>query len=606
MSISLTAMQKTKTHNLYLLFILSFFLAVYLYRGIFDNPFIHDDYLWLEQGKRIAEGDFSGVFTLGGGRYFPTVIHLLYGICYKLFGLNFTLYHAISLFVHLINGILVYWSVRLLFDDYLWAFLSAFFFLANPVVSNAIIWPSAWVDIFAALCFLICLISYKLYLNKRLGYLYLIAFLGFLFSIFSKVIGIGLPLILLYLEVVVRSNSSIKQILKRLSPFFLTAICYLIPIYVGLAGSSTSRPQDAIYNIIRYIPALFVSEEYLSLKVWVGVIVAFSVTSILLYLKHKKEALFTVLLIAVALLPLTALSFSFKPTMLIDSINHRLYLPSIGSQMLIGMVIAYIYRFFSEKGFKKVALGFILAVCILFMSYSTVVVNQREAEWDSYSKQTLDLFQQIKNKHENIAPDSLVYFINIPSSSAFWKPMFRVYYGMESIEVERYPHIPDFRQHQYSKIYLYLYLYGRLFEDHKSIMQMANEIKTEDIGYAVKFYEFNEWKKGEIEFLKAVSVASDDAERHFMIAKYYWDMDMLNEAESEFRTSLSFSSSNSQLNIDAHYELGILYIAIKKYDKAMSEFEFVAKNESSPLAPTAEKLISDLKSGKEIEIKRSF
>lgn len=251
---------------------LMIFAPLLLYHNMFDNPFIHDDFFWLDSGKKISDWDFSGIFTLIAGRYCPAFIHLLFGACFKMLGLNYTWYHVISLSIHVINGTLLYILIYLLFHDHLWALLAAFFFAINPVVSNAILWPSAWVDLFAASGLLATLIFYKLFLDKGLKWLYALAFFSFMVSIFSKVVGIGLPVLLLFLEIVMISsfdNKALKQVSKRVSPFFLASLLYLIPIVQGLFTGPSGQPSEIIYNAFRYIPALFLPERYLMPKTFI-------------------------------------------------------------------------------------------------------------------------------------------------------------------------------------------------------------------------------------------------------------------------------------------------------------------------------------------------
>lgn len=576
-------------NQLFFLFLLTSIATGLLYRNIFDNPFIHDDFVWLDYGRRLASGDCSGIFPFTGS-YYPVVIHILFSISFVLFDLNYSWYHAISLFIHIVNGILLYWLIYLLFKDCLWALLTAFLFLVNPVISNAIIWPSAWVDLFAASGFLLSLISYKLFLNKGLKWLYVIALLSYLFSIFSKVIGIGLPFMLLFLEIIATSffdKESYKQILKRQLPFFLVAICYSIPIALGLEGSG--KPQTIIYNIFRYIPALFVPEGYLTLKATIILTIAFFVLIISLYLRHKKEVSLLLLVLVLTLTPLAILGFTLKPVMFLDSISHRLYIPSIGVQMLIGLMVSNIYRSLIGKTYKKLSFTLTTILCASFLAWSFVEIDQREKAWDFESKNTFNLFQQLKAKEEKLSSNSLIYLINIPSSGAFWEPMVRLYYNNPSVNVIRYPHMPDFSR--YAKVSIYLYIKGWLLNDHKSIMKIANSIGIDDIWPVMKFYELKGWNNEKLELLNAISASAfNDAKMHYRLAQAYQDMKMLDDAESEYMAALLITPYDLEL----HYNLGLLYIAKKQHDKAVEEFKFVAEHKDSPLSPMAERFIKYL------------
>lgn len=566
--------------------------VVFIYRNMFDNPFIHDDFLWLHSGQHIANGDLSSGLTLGiSTPYYPYFIHLLFGLSFKLFGMTYQWYHVISVVVHLLNAILVFSLLYLFFKDYLWALLVAFFFAVNPVISNAILWPSDWVDLFAALGFLTSLLSYKLFLDKNKPWLYGFALLGFLISLFSKIIGIGLPLILLYMEglfVLHPIGSRYKEISKRLLPFLSVSICYLFLIIIRPSNAIPIHPQGMLRNLFRYIPALFIPEAYNTANMLTMILftLAFLGVLIFLYLSNKEKTLFTLLLIIVSMAPLLVLDFSLKPIMLIDSISHRLYLPSIGSQMLIGLMVFNVYQYLSRRTFNNLAKVFIGLCCSLFFTYSTLEINRVEKAWDSDSKNIFNLLTQLKLKVERFPPNSLVYLINSPSSAAFWEPMVRVYYNDSSVKVTRYPNIADFSR--YKEVYAYLYINGTLVDNDKSIIRLANYINSGDIDYVLKFYEIKGQEKEKVAFLRGFSALFyNDPDIHYKLALIFRDMRMWSDSESEFKAALIISP----FNMKTHYYLGLLYISEKRYELANKELQFVAHDKTSPWAPMADEFL---------------
>lgn len=568
-------------------------LVALLYGNILDNPFIHDDYLWLYSGKKLASGDWTG-FSLGiSTPYHPFFINGLFGICFKLFGLNYEWYHAISLSIHLFNSTLLYWLVSIFFKDYLWAFLAALLFSINPIISNAIIWPSAWVDLFAAFGFLISIISYKLFLDKDNPYLYILAMLCFIVSIFSKIIGIGLPVMLIIIEFSEGINkATYKKTILRVALFALISLIYIFSVFHKSTHMLEINWVKTIFNLFRYIPAMFITEgSFLGNKIAPVILTCLLLgLLIFLYLRHKKEIIFIASFIILTVFPLTALDFSLKSPMMLASISHRLYLPAIGFQMLMGFIVVRMYSFLTLKFNRNKAIGVIFLICTIYIIWGGIKINKRERAWDFDSKNIFDLCRQLKSKRENFPANSLVYLLNVPSSGAFWEPMVRLYYNDSSVDVSRYPIMLDFNRYQ--NVYEYLYLYGYLLDDHPSIIRLAKIIKTEDIGFIVKFYDLKGWHKEKIEVLQEISTfAFKDADMHYRLAFLYKEMNMLDEAENEFRGALIVTPHDTSI----HNDLGLLYLQKREYGKALEEFETVTKDGSSPAAPMAAKFIKYIK-----------
>ncbi|MEK7850313.1 MAG: hypothetical protein AAB275_00385, partial [Deltaproteobacteria bacterium] len=144
--------------------------------------------------------------------------------------------------------------------------------------------------------------------------------------------------------------------------------------------------------------------------------------------------------------------------------------------------------------------------------------------------------------------------------------------------------------------HVYLYVNGHFLDRHESIMPgvkyFVEFLKDGSIDHVMRLYDLKGWKVQKLELLRATSEAAyNDAGAHFRLATIYMDMAMWGDAISEFKTVLSIAPNS----IDARYQLGLVYMAVKKLDLAMKEFEFVANDKVSILASDARQGIKHIK-----------
>jgi len=128
--------------------------------------------------------------------------------------------HADSLLLHLINIVLVYWLSRRLFGRRAIALIGAALFALHPLQVESVAWVSARSNLLAAGFALACLIAYTFYQRRPNWRTYLIALFFFTAALFSKVVIIGLPVILLGLDYYQRRPNSRWLWLDKI-PFFV-------------------------------------------------------------------------------------------------------------------------------------------------------------------------------------------------------------------------------------------------------------------------------------------------------------------------------------------------------------------------------------------------
>lgn len=196
---------------------------------------------------------FWHFLTTPQAEHFAPVLHILSALEYKLFRINFLPYVTISLFIHLVNCILLGFIVKKITKSRFFAFLAVCFFLVNLTYTEPILWFSAQGVVlstfFLELSFLLWYegISY----GKIKNFLYCI--LSTVLAGFSFGVGVGVGLIFAFVTYIYHGKLQKCQKMKVIGLFILVAISsYLAGPFI--AGKSLGRVVPTIGNPFTDIP----------------------------------------------------------------------------------------------------------------------------------------------------------------------------------------------------------------------------------------------------------------------------------------------------------------------------------------------------------------
>jgi tetratricopeptide (TPR) repeat protein len=265
-------------------------------------------------------------------------------------------YHVVNLGFHILNALLLYLLVFLLFKRELFSFFAALFFTAHPIHTNSVVWISGRTDLIA--CLFVLLTALFFYKARGRGgssrsILLGLSFLTYLLALFSKEIALALPLFLFVWDYLSKKEPIKRKIIPYI-PFIAITIFYLILRIaaignLGTGGSFASAnlfqrflTTFAIYFyyfkmfvfpvFLNYSPRVVTITSLISLKFW-GALLFFAVVLALgLSLRRRaREAsfgIFWVLLMLIPVLNLVPLYASVK--------EWWAYIPSIGFCLILG------------------------------------------------------------------------------------------------------------------------------------------------------------------------------------------------------------------------------------------------------------------------------
>jgi tetratricopeptide (TPR) repeat protein len=241
---------------------------------IVENPAIKDFYYFSEPSRVLDLPTVHLTFRYG----FMTRIagYFTFALNYHIHGLDVTGYHVFNLLVHIINALLIYFLVRLIFktpffsnqkSDYkpttwlsndLFAFFSALIFICHPIQTEAVTYITQRFACLATLFFLLSLLTYiqsRLSNTKTGRYaLYSTSLITAIIAMKTKEISFTLPVIITLFEFLFFNGKYRKRIFL-LIPFALTLL--IIPTAILRAyGSFTLSDMDHSMQTLAADPGL--------------------------------------------------------------------------------------------------------------------------------------------------------------------------------------------------------------------------------------------------------------------------------------------------------------------------------------------------------------
>jgi protein O-mannosyl-transferase len=406
-----------------------FFIIILIIFGIsvyfnsLNNGFVYDDITIITENyflnnftKALPDFFSKNYFAIAKETTYRPVGTLTYFLNYKIWGLNPFGYHLSSVFLHIINILLLFYLLNKLFGEKNISFLVSLIYMLHPVLTEAVNGVTFNEDILTTMFFLLSFIFYvKINENKKSGTFYFFFSLFFFFmALISKEIAITLPVIILLYEVLLKDgfssdnifkvksiiNDSLSVIIKKRLYYLGFAVVSIIYLYIlFVAMKSPDKPEvssygsDGLFLRIVYLPynlfsyikiscfpfnlclehdfhypsGFFSMENIISYLVVIGVILF----SKYIY-RYSKKIFFGIWFYIITLLPVLNIIPIYKPVA-----DRILYLPMIGFCLVLGGILTEIFdRLKIENKRLKFGIRAVIIVLILFgYSYLTVTRN---------------------------------------------------------------------------------------------------------------------------------------------------------------------------------------------------------------------------------------
>ncbi|MGE0636059.1 MAG: tetratricopeptide repeat protein [Bacteroidia bacterium] len=175
-------------------------------------------------------------------------------------------YHRTNLMLHIANTLLVFVLIYLFSNGRMEvAGFTALFFGIHPMHVESVTWIAERKDVLYTFFFLLALIAYLKFTDKKQWWFYVIALIAFTLSLLSKAMAVTLPVIMLLFDFLKGRKLEAKLFLEKI-PFFLLSLAFgIAALRIQSQGAIAEfdtftifqRVMFASYGAIMYLVKLF-------------------------------------------------------------------------------------------------------------------------------------------------------------------------------------------------------------------------------------------------------------------------------------------------------------------------------------------------------------
>ena len=350
-----------KRKDLLLCLVICFIVAAAFSPSLSNGFTNFDDTAYLTANplvRSLAPANIKQIFTTTRPHtLFSPLVTLTFALEYQLWELDPRGYHAVNLFLHILNALLVFFLIRNVSRSPATAFFTSLLFAIHPLRVESVAWVTERKDLLFTLFFLLALQCYIRYLKKDSGRDYLATLLLFAFAILAKISALVLPAVLLLMDWKFESRISKKRWLEKI-PFAVILLLFAISSWNSVQAFSvqySGQYSGGLHQVIMK-NSLWTIPFYLQKTIWPSRLSAhyptdmrffmpslwFSIFysiiliggSFLLLKKFRREWLWGWGFFLIALLQVFGLVWHFFPVA-----NRYSYLPAIGLSYILVMAV---------------------------------------------------------------------------------------------------------------------------------------------------------------------------------------------------------------------------------------------------------------------------
>lgn len=413
--------------RLYLfLFFLSLLGLDFAVNGRFLNEFFYrDDFTWLENAM-LSSHNIWNIFTLNISHFFRPLVHLAMLGQYLAFGLNPMGYHVVSLLLHWVNAILLFYFLKNVVQIKHPIFLIGVptLWITHFIHYEAVAWISALADLMLMSFFMLTFLALQ---KKRFG-LFLVAYIA---AILTKETSIALfPLIFIWLWVM--QKQSLKTLIKS-KEIIVTGVIFII-YFIGQIKLQASAPLvdeggfkiglNLFASLAERVAILFGDfQPPVNMLITTFILLLFLGGYVWFKLKEdfKRPFIFLIFFLLLTILPTIFVVTSIPP-------SRYFYLPSVAASAIIGLLLLEIFQ--SKRLYQWVT---VIGLSILIVGHISLAEETEKAIQDVSGPGQEFIEKTSKYIMEN--SDATFNFINPPFDQAHAMSLMNIYFDIPHEQV---------------------------------------------------------------------------------------------------------------------------------------------------------------------------
>ncbi len=568
-----------KKNILWLSFIL--IACFIIYSPSLDNEYVKwdDDWMVYENPDVInfSAATISHSFAeFYKGQYSPVCTFSL-GLQYTIGGGKPLMFHLFGILYHLINIVLVFWFVYLLFRSNRIALIVTILFGVHSLQVESVVWISAQKVILYTIFFLASCISYIKYVENRKLINYWLALLFFIISFFAKEQAVTLAISLIAIDFILKRKILDKKVILEKVPFLILAIIMgIITIMSSRTGEFfTDENKNPFHEQIAYSSYAFIqyflqmifpfkmsafhpyptgSMKEFSYSLWIYLVPVFLIIYIFFKSIKKNPVITFGILFFIMNIALVLQLMPLRDFIIAD---RYVYIPAIGFFLVIAW---YSDKIISRNNKYKNPVIAVISVYALLLS---IVSFNRSDVW----KDSLTLFTDIVEKY--------------PESSVGWNnrglALSNLDRDKEAIEdylkAIKYNPSSVFCYNNIGISYTNIGSYEKAFKSFDAAIKMRPD-------FAQAYYNRADTKSNIKDFSGAISDYEKFIELRPSHIQAYISLGITRAKAGDFQKALIDLNKAVQLqpgNPEAHLNRGVIHLNLKNYTEAVQDFNATLK-----------------------------
>ena len=580
-------------------------LSFILYYPTLKNGFVWDDEVYIINNNLIKDlswESIKAIFNNFSSDNYAPITDLINAVQFRISGLSPAAFHFGSLVFHLLNGILVFWFIKLLSGNWNIAVITSLLFAIHPMQVESVAWASGGSNLYYAAFFLGSLVAYLYYLQQNLKRYLVISLMFFILSLTSKAVAVVLPVVLLLIDNYKDRKITIKLFLEK-SPFFILSIgmgilTLVLKNNVGNVQDITlfSFPQQIIfacYGFITYLFKLFLplnlSAYYpyptngidIPIQFYKYLFFVLGLTAYIIYShRFSKKIIFGMGFFALTVF----LVLQLLPVGGAIMADRYCYIPSIGIFYLTGEGLNLLWN-------KKLKY-FVIILLSAFTIFFFVKTYTRCSIW----RNDITLWNDVINRYKTIP---IAYYnrgdafmdggkynqaIDDYSKAIALKPNYtKAYYArgtlfMRNKKFDQAEY--DFNKAlelnpNYSEVYFnrgILYMNGKKFDKalddfNKSLTLNPNYVEAY-INRGIVFMNENKYDEALNDFSKAITLNPNYIEAYINRGSVFMNSKKYDQALNDFSRAITLNPNSPE----AYFNRGVIFFNEKNYEQAISNY----------------------------------
>lgn len=232
----------------YLGLVIAFAMTLIVFLPTLHNGFVSwDDPLYIHENiliKEFSQDQLVNLFKTPYLANYQPLTLFSYAIDFAIGEYDASIYHLHNLVLHLLNAVLVFFLIQLLFKDQSMAFFCAILFGIHPMHVESVAWISGRKDVLYVFYFILALVFYVKHLsNPKKGWVwYGLALFSFVLSCLAKGQAVVFPAVLILLLLFKRQLTATD--LLKTAPFFAIGLLFglLAMRFQAEAGATDTSP----------------------------------------------------------------------------------------------------------------------------------------------------------------------------------------------------------------------------------------------------------------------------------------------------------------------------------------------------------------------------